>query len=114
MSLPGIFPPINNPVINDKLGDIRIQNSTTALQSLLRVLIDLTFAFAGLYFFITILRGGYEFITAGPDKEAVQRAQKRLTNGFMGIIIVFGFYALVFIIETVFGIDIIYFNIPRP
>ena len=81
---------------------------------MLRNLINVAFVFAGVYFFIMLLRGGYEYINAGGDKEAVQKAQKRLTNAFIGIIIVFSAFAFLYVVEVLFGVDIRKFNIPAP
>ncbi len=106
--------PITNPALNSKFGNLTTDTSPTALQLMLRNLINIAFGIAGIYFFYMLLRGGYEYITSGGDKEAVQKAQRRLTNAFIGIIITFSVFALLFIIETVFGISIRTFNIPKP
>ena len=106
--------PITNPALNSKVGNVDVQNSTSTLQMFLQNLINISFGIAGIYFFYMLLRGGYDYITSGGDKESVQKAQKRLTNAFIGIIITFSVFALLFIIEAVFGISIRTFNIPQP
>ncbi|KKU62736.1 MAG: hypothetical protein UX87_C0044G0009 [Candidatus Amesbacteria bacterium GW2011_GWA1_47_16] len=105
---------IVNPVLNRKIGNILVQNSTNALQIFLRNIINFALGAAGIYFFANLLRGGYEYITSGGDKESVQKAQKRLTNAFTGIIVIFSIFALLYIVETIFGLSIRTFNIPRP
>src|SRR3989338_2478278 len=105
---------ITNPVLNSKIGNLPGGSCPTGLQLMLRNLINIAFGIAGIYFFYMLLRGGYDYITSGGDKESVQKAQKRLTNAFIGIIITFSVFALLFIIEAVFGISIRTFNIPQP
>jgi ABC-type phosphate transport system permease subunit len=70
-------------------------------------------AFAGVYFFFTLIRGGYEFITAGGDKDAIQSARKRIFNSLIGVSIIFGVFAFVFLVETLFGLPIRNFSIPN-
>ena len=105
---------ITNPVLNSKIGNLPGGSYPTGLQLMLRNLINIAFGIAGIYFFYMLLRGGYDYITSGGDKESVQKAQKRLTNAFIGIIITFSVFALLFIIEAVFGISIKILNPPQP
>lgn len=104
---------IVNPVINGLIGNVN--NSAGGigiLQLFLTTLLNFAFALGGVIFFIMLIWGGYEYLTAGGDKEAVQKATKRLTNGFIGICILFSIYALLFVIEVLFGISLRSPNIP--
>lgn len=104
---------IINPAISRNLGNFTTSGGgTTALQLFLRNIINVVFGVAGIIFFFMLIRGGYEYITAGADKEAVQRATKRLTTAFVGIALIFSVYALVFVIEALFGISLLSLNIP--
>lgn len=106
--------PIKNPAINTRIGIFaNVHNSTGVIQTLLRIIINLAFSVAGLYFFFNLILGGYAFITAGGDKEAVQKATARIRNSFVGIIIVFSAYGIVYIIETLFGLNIRLINLPN-
>lgn len=104
---------IINPVINSQIGNLT--NSTeggTVLQLFIRNGINLAFGAGGLIFFIVLLRGGLNYITAGGDKDAVEKARKQFTTGFVGITLLFSIYALIFIVEAIFGISIRNFDIP--
>ncbi len=106
--------PIINPAINTRIGIFaNVSNSGGAIQSLLRILINLALGVSGLYFFFTLILGGYAFITAGGDKEAVQKATARIRNAFIGIIVVFSTYVIVYVVETLFGINIRLINLPN-
>lgn len=70
---------------------------------------------AGLFFFINLIIGGIQWIGAGGDAKAMESARSRLTNAFIGLIIVVGAFAITGIVSTVFGISILggfKFNIP--
>lgn len=104
---------IINPAVNSKVGNTLITGGGPGiLQLFLRNFIDIAFGVAGVVFFFMLLVGGYQYLTAGGDKEAVQRATKRLTTSFVGIAIVFSLFALVFIIEALFGVSLLQINVP--
>ncbi len=104
---------IINPAINGRLGNFSVSGTGIgATQLFLRNIINIVFGVAGVIFFFMLIRGGYEYLTSGADKEAVQRATKRMTTAFVGITIIFSIYALVFVIEALFGISLLSLNIP--
>ena len=59
-----------------------------------------------------LLWGGIEYITAGGDKERTQSASKRLTAALIGLAIVFSIFAIIYLVETLFGVSITKFTIP--
>lgn len=104
---------LKNPVLDNRIGNLT--NSVAGggvLQLFIRNLINLAFAVGGIIFFFMLLRGGLEYIMAGGDKEAVEKAKKRLTTGFIGVSILFSAYAFLLVVELLFGINIRQFNIP--
>ena len=64
------------------------------------------FIAAGLLMFFYLLYGGFRYLTAGGDEKAVTAAKQTLTNAVVGLIIIFTSYWIVWIIQTVLGIDI--------
>lgn len=106
--------PLHNPAVNRVVGNVMYRQPLAIFQVFLRNLIAIAIGFAGVYMFYTFIRGGYEFMSAGGDKEAVQKAQKRIINGTVGMIVVLSIYAITRLVEYVFGISILNFNIPRP
>lgn len=102
-----------NPVLNDKIGNFTSSvASQTALSLLLQNLITLAFGIAGLVLLLMIIIGGYEFLTAGGDKEATEKAKKRLTNAVIGIIILFSVFAILAVVGNFFGLNLTTIFIP--
>lgn len=65
---------------------------------------------AGLYFMIQVMLGGFEWISASGDKGKLEKAQNRITHSLIGLIIVVAAFAIVSIIGTVLGLDILLTN----
>lgn len=79
----------------------------TNLGPLIQVLITLAFTLAGLLFLAYFLIGGLQWITSGGDPKNVAAARSRITNAFVGFILVVASYAIILIVEKVFGINIV-------
>ena len=73
--------------------------------------INLLLGVAGIISFIFLLWGGIQWILAGGDKEGTEKARKRITNALIGLAVVFSAYALIFILQALFNIDIIRLNL---
>ncbi len=67
---------------------------------------------AGIVAFLFLLIGGVQWILSGGEKEGTEKARKRITNALIGLAIVFSAYAIAFLVNSVFGIDILKFTIP--
>lgn len=74
--------------------------------------VNLLFSIAGVASFIFLLMGGLQWITAGGDKEATEKARKRITSALIGLAIVLSAYALLSIISTLFGVTLLELTIP--
>jgi hypothetical protein len=67
----------------------------------------------GSFFFL--LWGGFEWITAGGEKEGLEKARKKITGALIGLVIVFCVYALSTIISILFlGSNESIFNLQIP
>lgn len=62
---------------------------------------------AGLVAFFWLLVGGVQWIMAGGDKEGTEKARKRITAALIGLAIVFSVFALVQILQGIFGVDLL-------
>ena len=100
---------ITNPFVNPKVGT---GSGIDILQLFLTNFITLALGAAGIIFFFMLLWGGIEYITAGGDKERTQSASKRLTAALIGLAIVFSIFAIIYLVETLFGVSITKFTIP--
>jgi hypothetical protein len=66
---------------------------------------------AGVFSFLFLLMGGVQWITAGGDKDAVEKARKKVVNALTGLVVVFSAYAILYIIRVLFNVDLIQFTI---
>lgn len=73
--------------------------------------INILLVAAGLVAFFWLLVGGVQWIMAGGDKEGTEKARKRITAALIGLAIVFSVFALVKILEQVFGVSLMNFNL---
>lgn len=60
---------------------------------------------AGIWFLLHFLIGGFNWITAGGDKTRLQGARDRLTNAFIGLIVVVAGWAILALAGTFTGVD---------
>jgi len=68
---------------------------------------------ASIVFLFIIVTGGISYMTAGGDKEKKVAASTRLTNGVIGLAIVFCLFAIAQLLSSLFGINLLEFTIPR-
>lgn len=56
--------------------------------------------------FIFLLWGALQWVMAGGDKEAVEKARKKITNAITGLLITFSIFAILSLIRVAFGVDL--------
>lgn len=74
--------------------------------------IRLILVVAALTAFVFLIIGGIKWVTSGGDKEKTATAQQTLTAALIGLVIVFASWAIIRLIETFFGIEILTLTIP--
>lgn len=74
--------------------------------------IRLILVVAALTAFVFLIIGGIKWVTSGGDKERTATAQQTLTAALVGLVIVFASWAIIRLIETFFGIEILTLTIP--
>lgn len=59
---------------------------------------------------------GIRFITANGDEKAISSATSQIWWGMIGMVVVIGAYAIIKLVETFFGVNIVSggFNLPTP
>jgi hypothetical protein len=62
---------------------------------------------AGIFFIVYFFLGALSWITAGGDTGKIQKARDQIVQGVIGLIVIVGAYAVVGIIGSVIGIDIL-------
>ncbi len=77
-----------------------------AITNVISVLIGFMTVVAGIFFFFQVLIGGLEWISSTGDKAKLEKAQGRITNGLLGLIIVTAAYGLIGFVGSLLGLDI--------
>ncbi|MBU3957282.1 pilin [Patescibacteria group bacterium] len=62
---------------------------------------------AGIWFFFMLIIGAYGYLTAGGDSKKIEEATKKITGALTGLIVIVLAYALVSLIGSLLGIDIL-------
>lgn len=87
----------------------------TDIGKLISAAVGLILILAALAAFIYLIWGGFQWITSGGDKAAVETAQHRIQAAILGLFIIFATWAIFLIIEQFFGVSILRgINIPKP
>lgn len=103
---------ISNPAINPSIGTFGRLDAVKTLQLFLTNFLVLAFGVSGLIAFAMLLWGGLEYIIAGGDKERTQNASKKITSALIGLVLVFSIFAIISVIQLLFGIDLLHIKIP--
>ncbi len=82
------------------------------LVSILQGAIRLVLILAAIVFFFVLVIGGIQWITSGGDKAGTETARKRITNALIGLAIVFAAWAIIALIQALFGVNILNLQIP--
>jgi hypothetical protein len=69
--------------------------------------ISLVLLVVALVFFFVLIMGGLKWVMSGGDQKNVEAARNQITNALIGLAIVFATFAIIKLIETIFGIQIL-------
>lgn len=86
---------------------------TLTFPSLVSGLIRFTLVIAALVFFFILVIGGIKWILSGGDKAQTEGARNQITAALVGLVIVFAAWAIVQLIQTFFGVNILNLEIPK-
>jgi len=65
---------------------------------------------AAIWFLFQVIISGYNYLSAGGDKERITNAGRKLTNAIIGLLIVVAAYALIALTGKILGIDFLDIN----
>lgn len=105
---------ITNPVFKGTVFDLLISDpdgGSIFLGMLLPKLVGLLFVFGAVAFLFMFVWGAITWILSGGDKAHVENAKGRITNVLIGFILMIATFAIIKLIETFFGIDILLIDI---
>ena len=79
----------------------------TLLDAVISAAVGVITVVAGIWFIFLLITGGIAWMTAGGDKVKVEDAQKRLTTGLIGLIVVVGGIYLADLFGYLLGLDLL-------
>ena len=77
------------------------------LEKVISVVVGLMTIVGGIYFIFIFITSAYDWMGAGGDKARLQRAQQKMLNGVMGLVIVIGAYAIISLAGYIFGFSLL-------
>ena len=78
-----------------------------SISSIVSGAISLILLVVALVFFFVLIMGGLKWVMSGGDQKNVEAARNQITNALIGLAIVFATFAIMKLIETIFGISIL-------
>jgi choline-glycine betaine transporter len=95
---------IDNPALSERVGSLTgISFTNRFLSNIITILFIIATVIAVIYFLI----GGITFITASGNKEQAVKGQDTMRSAIIGLVIIFTIYAILRLIEWVFGLKLI-------
>lgn len=85
---------------------------TFTISGFVSFLVFAILAIAGIVFFFMLVLGGLRWILSGGDKANTEAARNQITAALIGLIIVFSAWAIANLIDQIFGINVLNFEIP--
>jgi len=100
---------ITNPLLPTRLNSL---SGVGFMQAISRTLISLIFLGGSLIFFFMFILSGIKWVSSGGDKAKLDEAQKGITSALVGLVILFSVFAIIKLVETIFGINITNLKLP--
>ncbi len=100
-----------NPVVGTTLNGFETGDPSAFINKYLPSFIGLLFVFGGLSFFFMLLWGAVSWILSGGEKASLEAAKNKITNAFVGIILLIASFAIVKLIEMFFTVNILSIDI---
>jgi hypothetical protein len=99
---------IRNPALNTTL---QTMNGTTFISKLVPALILLGLTIGTLFFFFNLIIGGVMYINSGGDKAQVEAAKQKLSHALIGIVVLFGVFAILNLVSQFLGTNLLFLNL---
>ncbi|WKZ25368.1 MAG: hypothetical protein QY322_03170 [bacterium] len=97
--------------LNQGLGNFQPATGLT-VEGIVSGFIGLVLVVAGLAFFFILVIGGIKWILSGGDKAHTEGARNQITAALVGLVIVFSAWAIIQLIDTFFGVNLMKLTIP--
>ncbi len=107
-----IIPPVYAALNLSPQGDDFSTLTDVSAKSVISGAISLVILVTIIVFFFILVMGGLKWITGGGDEKKIASARAQITNGLIGLVIIFSVWAIIRLIGTIFGIDMFNLTIP--
>ena len=88
----------------------KLNNPGIVLADIISMAIGLMTLGAGIWFLFQVIIAGYNYLSAGGDRERFVAAGRKLTNSMIGLAIVIAAYALIALLGTIFNVQFLEIN----
>ena len=88
----------------NRIGKLTLPNMLSTLFSVLLVVVGIVFLFM-------LIMGGLKWMMSEGDDKKLTAARNQVTNALVGLVIVFAAWALVALINSIFGVNLLNFTI---
>jgi len=68
---------------------------------------------AGLAAFVTLIIGGFQYLTSAGDPKQLQKATATITAAIIGIAVILGIWFVFKLLNLITGLDLLQFEIPK-
>jgi magnesium-transporting ATPase (P-type) len=92
-------------------GDFAVLENLTPA-SIVSGLIRLVLMIAAIVFFFMLVMGGIKWIMSEGDKTKLDTARQQITNALIGLVIIFVAWAIIVLVNQLFGIDLMGLDLP--
>ncbi len=99
-----VYAAITNPAVSGLVG----ADPSTAgsfLGNLITTLLEMMIIVGALGALLYIILGGIRWVSAGGDKQGLEEARGRITNGIIGLVIIVGGWAIMLFVSGILGLD---------
>lgn len=91
---------------NALTSEVRDLDGFDFANSILPTLIGYAFLIAAAVFVLMLIIGGVQWVSAGSDKGRLESAKARITNAIVGLVVLVVMYALIQLVNQIFGLNI--------
>jgi hypothetical protein len=105
--------PLNQSISGPGLGPFGANPAKTGLEAVNQItnvvssFVGFLTILASIWFLFQLIFGGFEWISSAGDAKKLATARQRIMNGFLGLIIVIGAWAIVALVGQFLGYDIL-------
>ncbi len=92
-------------IYNPALKEFGIGSGETIIAQVIANALKIVFSISGLILLVMLLIGGFQWMTAGGNKEALANAQKRISSALIGFVIFISVFAIINFVAPVLGLE---------